>query len=316
MSEVYLDQMAWGHGLATKSTAGQVLDVWFPEVSLGEAPKSDLQWFPPKELELAATSDELREVVREVVRVEARLDQPVTSTEDAYLRLHLISMLKAQPNTVNLEGLIPNLPILAFTNFGPVLPEVLERKRLELSAAGAVVHSLDKFPRLLDYVIPEKVRIADANRVRLGAHLAPGTTVMHEGFVNFNAGTLGSSMVEGRISQGVVVGDGSDIGGGASIMGTLSGGGKHKVAIGQRALLGANSGIGISIGDDSVVEAGLYVTAGTKLTLMVEGKTQVVKAAELSGLAGILFRRNSQSGAVEAIAREGLSVELNSELHA
>jgi len=316
MSEVYLDQMAWGHGLATKSTAGQVLDVWFPEVSLGEAPKSDLQWFPPKELELAATSDELREVVREVVRVEARLDQPVTSTEDAYLRLHLISMLKAQPNTVNLEGLIPNLPILAFTNFGPVLPEVLERKRLELSAAGAVVHSLDKFPRLLDYVIPEKVRIADANRVRLGAHLAPGTTVMHEGFVNFNAGTLGSSMVEGRISQGVVVGDGSDIGGGASIMGTLSGGGKHKVAIGQRALLGANSGIGISIGDDSVVEAGLYVTAGTKVTLIVEGKTQVVKAAELSGLAGILFRRNSQSGAVEAIPREGLGVELNSELHA
>ena len=308
--------MAWGHGLATKSTAGQVLDVWFPEVSLGEAPKSDLQWFPPKELELAATSDELREVVREVVRVEARLDQPVSSTEDAYLRLHLISMLKAQPNTVNLEGLIPNLPILAFTNFGPVLPEVLERKRLELSSAGAVVHSLDKFPRLLDYVIPEKVRIADANRVRLGAHLAPGTTVMHEGFVNFNAGTLGSSMVEGRISQGVVVGDGSDIGGGASIMGTLSGGGKHKVAIGQRALLGANSGIGISIGDDSVVEAGLYVTAGTKVTLMVEGQTQVVKAAELSGLAGILFRRNSQSGAVEAIAREGLSVELNSELHA
>ena len=316
MSEVYLDQMAWGHGLATKSTAGQVLDVWFPEVSLGEAPKSDLQWFPPKELELAATSDELREVVREVVRVEARLDQPVTSTEDAYLRLHLISMLKAQPNTVNLEGLIPNLPILAFTNFGPVLPEVLERKRLELSAAGAVVHSLDKFPRLLDYVIPEKVRIADANRVRLGAHLAPGTTVMHEGFVNFNAGTLGSSMVEGRISQGVVVGDGSDIGGGASIMGTLSGGGKHKVAIGQRALLGANSGIGISIGDDSVVEAGLYVTAGTKVTLIVEGKTQVVKAAELSGLGGLLFRRNSQSGAVEAIAREGLGVELNSELHA
>jgi 2,3,4,5-tetrahydropyridine-2-carboxylate N-succinyltransferase len=308
--------MAWGHGLATKSTAGQVLDVWFPEVSLGEAPKSDLQWFPPKELELAATSDELREVVREVVRVEARLDQPVSSTEDAYLRLHLISMLKAQPNTVNLEGLIPNLPILAFTNFGPVLPEVLESKRLELTAAGVVLHSLDKFPRLLDYVIPEKVRIADANRVRLGAHLAPGTTVMHEGFVNFNAGTLGSSMVEGRISQGVVVGDGSDIGGGASIMGTLSGGGKHKVAIGKRALLGANSGIGISIGDDSVVEAGLYVTAGTKVTLMVEGKTQVVKAAELSGLAGILFRRNSQSGAVEAIAREGLGVELNSELHA
>jgi len=308
--------MAWGHGLATKSTSGQVLDVWFPEVSLGEAPKSDLQWFPPKDLELAAQPDELREVVREVVRVEAELSQPVVSTEDAYLRLHLISMLKAQPNSVNLDGLIPNLPILAFTNFGPMLPEVMHRKRLELKAEGVEVHSLDKFPRLVDYVLPEKVRIADANRVRLGAHLAPGTTVMHEGFVNFNAGTLGSSMVEGRISQGVVVGDGSDIGGGASIMGTLSGGGKHTVAIGKRALLGANSGIGISIGDDSVVEAGLYVTAGTKVTLIVDGKTQVVKAAELSGLPGMLFRRNSQSGAVEAIAREGLGVELNSELHA
>jgi len=225
-------------------------------------------------------------------------------------------MLKAKPNTVNLDGLIPHLPILAFTNFGPTLPEVMQRKRLELTAHGVQVHSLDKFPRLIDYVIPEKVRIADANRVRLGAHLAPGTTVMHEGFVNFNAGTLGSSMVEGRISQGVVVGDGSDIGGGASIMGTLSGGGKHKVSIGQRALLGANSGIGISIGDDSVVEAGLYVTAGTKVTLIVEGKTQVVKAAELSGMPGMLFRRNSQNGAVEAIAREGLGVTLNSELHA
>ncbi|MEK9987248.1 MAG: 2,3,4,5-tetrahydropyridine-2,6-dicarboxylate N-succinyltransferase [Aquiluna sp.] len=316
MSEGYLEQRAWGHGLATMSTSGQVLDVWFPEVSLGEAPKSDLQWFPPKDLELAAQPDELREVVREVVRVEAELSQPVVSTEDAYLRLHLISMLKVQPNSVNLDGLIPNLPILAFTNFGPMLPEVMHRKRLELKAQGVEVHSLDKFPRLVDYVLPEKVRIADANRVRLGAHLAPGTTVMHEGFVNFNAGTLGSSMVEGRISQGVVVGDGSDIGGGASIMGTLSGGGKHKVAIGKRALLGANSGIGISIGDDSVVEAGLYVTAGTKVTLIVDGKTQVVKAAELSGLPGMLFRRNSQSGAVEAIAREGLGVELNSELHA
>jgi 2,3,4,5-tetrahydropyridine-2-carboxylate N-succinyltransferase len=316
MSEGYLEQRAWGHGLATMSTSGQVLDVWFPEVSLGEAPKSDLQWFPPKDLELAAQPDELREVVREVVRVEAELSQPVVSTEDAYLRLHLISMLKAQPNSVTLDGLIPNLPILAFTNFGPMLPEVMHRKRLELKAQGVEVHSLDKFPRLVDYVLPEKVRIADANRVRLGAHLAPGTTVMHEGFVNFNAGTLGSSMVEGRISQGVVVGDGSDIGGGASIMGTLSGGGKHKVAIGKRALLGANSGIGISIGDDSVVEAGLYVTAGTKVTLIVDGKTQVVKAAELSGLPGMLFRRNSQSGAVEAIAREGLGVELNSELHA
>jgi len=191
-----------------------------------------------------------------------------------------------------------------------------ESRAFELRSAGVVAHSIDKFPRLIDYVVPKKVRIADGNRVRLGAHLAPGTTVMHEGFVNFNAGTLGASMVEGRISQGVVVGDGSDIGGGASIMGTLSGGGKHKVSIGKRSLLGANSGIGISLGDDCIVEAGLYLTAGSKLTLIVDGKTQVVKASELSGLNGMLFRRNSLTGGVEAIARDGVGVELNSELHA
>lgn len=316
MSEAFLQSKAWGHGLATVSQDGTVLDAWFPEPNLGPAPQSDLQWFPPRNLETAAGEDSLREVKLELVREEIDLTAPVGSTTDAYLRLQLISTLKVKPNTINLENLIPNLPICIFTNRGPVLPEVFERKLAEFRANAVAPHSLDKFPRLIDYVVPEKVRIADANRVRLGAYLAPGTTVMHEGFVNFNAGTLGNSMVEGRISQGVVVGDGSDIGGGASIMGTLSGGGKHRVSIGKRALLGANSGIGISIGDDSVVEAGLYITAGTKVLLQVDNRSQLVKASELSGMPGLLFRRNSQSGAVEAIAREGVGVELNSQLHA
>jgi 2,3,4,5-tetrahydropyridine-2-carboxylate N-succinyltransferase len=316
MSTSYLSTKAWGHGLATIASDGSILDVWFPAPEVGEAPKSDLQWFSPRELDQMVGNDELRNTRTEVIRVEIQLDQPVESTQDAYLRLHLLSHLLVTPNSINLEGLIPNLPIVAFTNRGVMALSDFEARTITLRNHGVVAHSIDKFPRLVDYVVPKKVRIADASRVRLGAHLAPGTTVMHEGFVNFNAGTLGSSMVEGRISQGVVVGDGSDIGGGASIMGTLSGGGTHKVSIGKRALLGANSGIGISIGDDSIVEAGLYVTAGTKVNLMVDGRTQVVKAAELSGLPGLLFRRNSLNGSVEAIAREGVGVELNSELHA
>jgi 2,3,4,5-tetrahydropyridine-2,6-dicarboxylate N-succinyltransferase len=316
MSTSYLSTKAWGHGLATIASDGSILDVWFPAPEVGEAPKSDLQWFSPRELDQMVGNDELRNTRTEVIRVEIQLDQPVESTQDAYLRLHLLSHLLVIPNSINLEGLIPNLPIVAFTNRGVMALSDFEARTITLRNHGVVAHSIDKFPRLVDYVVPKKVRIADASRVRLGAHLSPGTTVMHEGFVNFNAGTLGSSMVEGRISQGVVVGDGSDIGGGASIMGTLSGGGTHKVSIGKRALLGANSGIGISIGDDSIVEAGLYVTAGTKVNLMVDGRTQVVKAAELSGLPGLLFRRNSLNGSVEAIAREGVGVELNSELHA
>ena len=316
MSATYLSSKAWGHGLATIATDGTLLDVWYPEVFLGDAPKSDLQWFSPRELDSMVAVDELRGVKTEVIRTEIDLSSGVSSTQDAYLRLHLLSHLVVQPNTINLDGLIPNLPIVAFTNRGVMKLEEFEAKTITLRNNGVVAHSIDKFPRLIDYVVPKKVRIADGNRVRLGAHLAPGTTVMHEGFVNFNAGTLGASMVEGRISQGVVVGDGSDIGGGASIMGTLSGGGKHKISLGQRALLGANCGIGISIGDDSIVEAGLYVTAGTKVTLILDGRTQVVKAAELSGLPGMLFRRNSQTGAVEAIARAGDGVMLNQELHA
>lgn len=315
MSANYLTEKAWGHGLATVTMDGVLLDVWFPKPELGPAPKSDLQWFSPRELDELVGVDEVRNVRTEVIRVEIDLDAPVTSTQDAYLRLHLLSHLLVKPNTINLEQLIPNLPIVAFTNRGAMGLEDFRERTMSLRKHGVIAHSIDKFPRLVDYVTPERVRIADANRVRLGAHLAPGTTVMHEGFVNFNAGTLGTSMVEGRISQGVVVGDGSDIGGGASIMGTLSGGGKHRVEIGQRALLGANSGIGISIGDDSVVEAGLYITAGSKVTLHLDGRTQVVKAAELSGLPGLLFRRNSQNGAIEAIARDGKGVELNAQLH-
>jgi 2,3,4,5-tetrahydropyridine-2-carboxylate N-succinyltransferase len=315
MSETYLDEKAWGHGLATVAEDGSLLDVWYPEPQLGSAPTSDLQWFSPRELDSLAKEDAVRKVRTQVIRTEIDLSLPVTSTADAYLRLHLLSHLVVKPNSINLEGLIPNLPIVAFTNRGPMGLDEYRARQIELRSHGIVALAIDKFPRLTDYVVPDRVRIADTSRVRLGAHLSPGTTVMHEGFVNFNAGTLGASMVEGRISQGVVVGDGSDIGGGASIMGTLSGGGKHKVSIGKRALLGANSGIRISIGDDSVVEAGLYVTAGTKVTLMLGDRKQNVKAAELSGIPGLLFRRNSLTGAVEAIAREGVGIELNSQLH-
>jgi 2,3,4,5-tetrahydropyridine-2-carboxylate N-succinyltransferase len=306
---------AWGHGLATKDAAGNVLDVWFLEPKLGPAPKTDELWVVPKDLDALVGSDPRRAVETQVVRTEIDLTVAVSSTEDAYLRLHLLSHLLVKPNSINLEGLIGFMPIVAFTSIGSVALSDLDRLRPALTKSGVIIHAIDKFPRLVDYVTPKKVRIADASRVRLGAYLSPGTTIMHEGFVNFNAGTLGSSMVEGRISQGVVVGDGSDIGGGASIMGTLSGGGKQVVSIGKRALLGANSGIGISIGNDCVVEAGLYVTAGTKLTLIADGKEQDLKAAELSGIDNLLFRRNSMTGRVEALVRTGAGVELNKDLH-
>jgi 2,3,4,5-tetrahydropyridine-2-carboxylate N-succinyltransferase len=307
---------AWGDGLATIAADGTVLDTWYPAPQLGGLPDpAPAAWEPPRG---ALGPDERRDVTVEAVRVAIRLDQPPTGTSDAYLRLHLLSHLLVRPNTVNLDGIFGHLPNVAWTNAGPVHPDDLDRLRPVLQRAGIHVTGLDKFPRLLDYVIPERVRIADASRVRLGAHLAPGTTVMHEGFVNFNAGTLGSSMVEGRVSQGVVVGDGSDIGGGASIMGTLSGGGTQRVAIGERALLGANSGIGISIGDDSVVEAGLYVTAGTKVAVIGTAgeRDRVVKAVELSGLPNLLFRRNSLDGRVEVLSRSGEGVVLNTALHA
>jgi 2,3,4,5-tetrahydropyridine-2-carboxylate N-succinyltransferase len=305
---------AWGHGLATIAQDGSVLDTWYPNPQLGAAPTNDSQWVVPKELDALAHEDKLRKVSIQVVRTEIDLELPVTTTADAYLRLHLLSHLLVKPNSINLDGLIPALPIVAFTSAGPVAIDHLDEIRPHLQRAGITIHAIDKFPRLIDYVTPKKVRIADASRVRLGAHLTPGTTIMHEGFVNFNAGTLGTAMVEGRISQGVVVGDGSDIGGGASIMGTLSGGGKHKVSIGARALLGANAGVGISIGDDSVVEAGLYVTAGTKVTIIDTAGERTAKASELSGVANILFRRNSINGRVEVMPREGVGIVLNSAL--
>ncbi len=312
----FLDSNAWGHGLATVAADGTILDVWYPKPELGAAPKSDALWVVPKELDALVGEDARRRVSIQWVRTEVDLTQPVANTADAYLRLHLLSHLLVKPNSINLDQLIPNLPIVGFTNVGPIALDDLEELRGSLQKQGISVHSIDKFPRLVDYVTPRKVRIADANRVRLGAHLSPGTTIMHEGFVNFNAGTLGNSMVEGRISQGVIVGDGSDIGGGASIMGTLSGGGREKVVIGQRALLGANSGVGISIGDDSVVEAGLYVTAGTKVTIIDGDGERSAKAGELSGIANLLFRRNSVTGRVEVLPRTGEGIKLNSQLHA
>jgi len=311
----FLESKAWGQGLATISADGTVLDVFYPKPELGNAPDPSKIPALPQELAALLTTDERRRVSTKLVLTEVDLSAAVSSTADAYLRLHLLSHLLVKPNTINLEGLIPNLPIVAFTNVGPVAIDDLDELRPALSRAGISVYAIDKFPRLVDYVTPKKVRIADASRVRLGAHLAAGTTIMHEGFVNFNAGTLGTSMVEGRISQGVVVGDGSDIGGGASIMGTLSGGGKERVAIGARALLGANAGVGISIGDDSVVEAGLYVTAGTKVTIIDDQGERTAKAAELSGVANLLFRRNSVTGRVEVLPRKGDGIVLNSILH-
>jgi 2,3,4,5-tetrahydropyridine-2-carboxylate N-succinyltransferase len=311
-------------GLATHTSDGRVLDTWFPDPAL--LATSD----PAGTVVLdsagaagalgpdgaaAVRADVLRGV--EVVAVTttiADLAAPPVDAYDAYLRLHLLSHRLVRPNSINLEGLFGKLTTVAWTQLGPVAADELVAARWRAAAAGLplLVHSLDKFPRMVDYVVPSGVRIADADRVRLGAHLAEGTVVMHEGFVNFNAGTLGTSMVEGRIVQGVVVGDGSDIGGGSSIIGTLSGGGTTVVSIGERCLLGANAGVGISLGDDCVVEAGLYVTAGTRVTLP-DGT--VHKARELSGRPGLLFRRNSTSGAVEALPRAGHGIELNAALH-
>ncbi|TAL40842.1 MAG: 2,3,4,5-tetrahydropyridine-2,6-dicarboxylate N-succinyltransferase [Salinibacterium sp.] len=308
---------AWGYGLTTVARDGTVLDTWFPAPHLGAFPATSDPHIAPAEFEDLEGPDERRNVDVDFRTVEIDLDARPASTPDAYLRLHLLSHLLTPPNSINLDGLFAQLPIVVWTNAGPMHPTDFDRLRPVLRRAGIFATGIDKFPRLLDYVSPERVRIADASRVRLGAHLAPGTTVMHEGFVNFNAGTLGTSMVEGRISQGVIVGDGADIGGGASIMGTLSGGGTQRVSIGKGALLGANSGIGIAIGDDSVVEAGLYVTAGTKVVVLdgtIEPRT--VKAVELSGVAGLLFRRNSLTGAVEVLPRTGRGIELNSALHA
>jgi 2,3,4,5-tetrahydropyridine-2,6-dicarboxylate N-succinyltransferase len=302
---------AWGWGLASIHVSGQVLDTYFPTPRLGAADDSAA----PPALISAVVDDEVREVRTEIVLVDIDLDAPPADTSDAYLRLHLLSHRLARPRDINLDGLFGVLPNVVWTSAGPCAIEGFERVRTRLRARGGhlTIFGVDKFPRMVDYVVPTGVRVADADRVRLGAHLAEGTTVMHEGFVNFNAGTLGTSMVEGRISAGVVVGRESDIGGGASIMGTLSGGGTEMISIGERCLIGANAGIGIALGDDCVVEAGLYVTAGTKVTLP---GGEVVKARSLSGQNGLLFIRNSVTGAVEMRRRDAGGVQLNAELHA
>ncbi|GAB2725081.1 2,3,4,5-tetrahydropyridine-2,6-dicarboxylate N-succinyltransferase [Nocardia thraciensis] len=299
---------------------GTVLDTWFPYPELGEFAESATAKLTPADPEYARFAelvgfDEARRVDVAAVRTTiADLSAPPADTHDNYLRLHLLSHRLVQPHGLSLEGQFGLLANVVWTNHGPCSVEEFELVRAKLRARGPVtVYGVDKFPRMVDYVLPAGVRIADADRVRLGAHLAEGTTVMHEGFVNFNAGTLGASMVEGRVSAGVVVGDGSDVGGGASIMGTLSGGGKQVISIGERCLLGANAGLGISLGDDCVVEAGLYLTAGTKVALP-DGRT--VKALELSGRSNLLFRRNSLTGAVQVVARQGTGIELNAALHA
>ena len=299
---------AWGVGLATIAADGTTLDTFFRHLGLANAVPGGTP------TETQSTTDERRGVAIVPISLVIDTQAAPTSASDVYLRLHLLSHRLVEPRTINLDGAFGLLTNVAWTSIGPVAIDTLEDVRYNLLRQGQhlVVHGVDKFPRMTDYVVPSGVRIADASRVRLGAHLASGTTVMHEGFCNFNAGTLGASMVEGRISAGVIVGDGSDIGGGASIMGTLSGGGKEMVTVGKKCLLGANSGLGISLGDECIIEAGLYITAGTQVKLP-DGS--VVKARELSGASGLLFRRNSQSGAVEALQRTGNWGGLNAALH-
>lgn len=301
---------ASGHGVATVTSDGVVLDTWFPSPVLGESTTA-----APEFLGALVGRDEERQVNRELYSIEIDLDEAPKNVVDVYLRLHLLSHRLIPPHGLSLAGIFGILNNVVWTSQGPCAVEGFEETRARLLAqyGNLTVLGVDKFPRMVDYVIPTGVRVADADRVRLGAHLASGTTVMHEGFVNFNAGTLGTSMVEGRISSGVVVGDGSDIGGGASIMGTLSGGGKEIVSIGKNCLLGANSGLGISLGDNCVVEAGTYITAAAKITLP-DG--EVVKARTLSGASNLLYRRNSVGGNLEAVMRTGTWGGLNSILHA
>jgi len=304
-----MSSLAHGHGIATLAGT-TVLDVWFPAPALGA-----LAGAPDPSLQSMVGPDDARGVSREIVSIEIDLAVAPKDARDAYLRLHLLSHRLVKPHGASLEGIFGLLANVVWTSVGPCAVDGFEitRARLKAQHGHVSVISVDKFPRMVDYVVPSGVRIADADRVRLGAHLAPGTTVMHEGFVNFNAGTLGTSMVEGRISSGVVVGDGTDVGGGASIMGTLSGGGKEVISVGEKCLLGANSGLGISLGNNCVIEAGTYITAAAKVKLP-DG--EVVKAGTLSGANDLLFRRNSISGGLEVVMRTGTWGGLNSVLHA
>jgi 2,3,4,5-tetrahydropyridine-2-carboxylate N-succinyltransferase len=301
---------AFGFGIASTTNSGEVLDVWFDSLGIGKLAENN-----GPDLSQFIGTDPIREVTKTQVSIEIDLDTPPKDVADAFLRLQLLSHRIVKPHGQSLDGIFGILNNVVWTSAGPCSVSTFSSvgPKLRAKHGTLTVFAVDKFPRMVDYVVPEGVRIADADRVRLGAYLASGTTVMHEGFVNFNAGTLGKSMVEGRISAGVVVGDGSDIGGGASIMGTLSGGGKQVISIGERCLLGANAGLGISLGNDCVIESGTYVTAGSKITLP-DGS--VVKASELSGANNLLFRRNSKSGALEALPKTGSWGGLNSVLHA
>ena len=302
--------LAYGVGVATQTESGQTIDCHFHSIGLGSKPANK----QGEALSLQQDSDLIRKVKKIPIDIGIELSVAPKDVADVYLRLHLLSHRLVKPHGVNLDNIFTILPNVVWTSVGACEINTFDQVRLALQNkyGNLTVYSVDKFPRMIDYVIPEGVRIADGDRVRLGAYLSAGTTVMHEGFVNFNAGTLGKSMVEGRISSGVVVGDGSDIGGGASIMGTLSGGGKEVISIGERTLLGANSGAGISLGDDCIIEAGVYITAGSKI-LLPDGK--IVKAKELSGANNLLFRRNSQSGALEVVPKSGSWSGLNSVLH-
>ena len=301
---------AYGFGIATQNLAGSILECSFYQLGLGNAPTNNMD----SNFKSLIGEDPIRKVKKVTIEVIINLNDKPKDAADVYLRLHLLSHRLVKPHGANLDGIFSLLANVVWTSAGACEVEGFEKVRPQLlnKFQNLTIYGVDKFPRMIDYVIPAGVRIADGDRVRLGAYLSSGTTVMHEGFVNFNAGTLGKSMVEGRISAGVVVGDGSDIGGGASIMGTLSGGGKEVISIGERTLLGANSGIGISLGNDCVVEAGIYVTAGSKISLP-DGK--IVKAKELSGADNLLFRRNSQTGSLEVLPKTGSWSGLNSTLH-
>ena len=304
-----MSSLAHGHGIATLSDS-TILDVWFPAPALGS-----IAGAADQSLEAMVGHDPIRNVTRKIVSIEIDLAVAPKDAADAYLRLHLLSHRLVKPHGLSLDGIFGLLANVVWTSAGPCAGDGFEltRARLKAHFGHVTVFGVDKFPRMVDYVVPSGVRIADADRVRLGAYLSSGTTVMHEGFVNFNAGTLGTSMVEGRISAGVVVGDGTDVGGGASIMGALSGGGKEVISVGEKCLLGANSGLGISLGDNCVIEAGTYITAAAKVTLP-DG--EVVKAGSLSGAENLLFRRNSLNGGLEVVMRSGTWGGLNSVLHA
>ena len=295
-------------GLLTKSSSGETLDAYFPVIKFNDQ-KTDIQ---------DINTDNLEKEAVEIHWTQKDLDEPIEDVVSAYLKLHLISYRFVLPNSINLDGLFNTLPNVAWTNKGPISIDEIDQELLnsKQNKNNLFIRSLDKFPQLVDYIIPKNVRIADASRVRLGAYLSPGTTIMHEGFVNFNAGTLGTAMIEGRISAGVVVGDNSDLGGGCSTMGTLSGGNNIKISIGENCLIGANAGVGIPLGDNCTIEAGLYITAGTKIELYKEnGDIEgVFKGSELSNCSNLVFLRNSQTGKVIAKVSQK-SINLNSELH-